>query len=97
MFYLSSAPLIITLDVNVIETKFKQFWKELTFNFKMRQETQFYILQHPTGFYRSHHIWLVTLQHIFINTLTWGYFPRICEFSPNYVTLLFDLIFPFCQ
>ena len=47
--------LIITLDANVIETKFKQFWKELTFNFRMRPKTQFCILRHPAGFYRSYH------------------------------------------
>ena len=43
---------IITLDVNVIETKFKQFWKDLTFSFKMKPKTQFYILRHPRGFHR---------------------------------------------
>ena len=39
-----------TMDVNVVETKFKQFLKELTFSFKMRPKTQFCILQHPTVF-----------------------------------------------
>ena len=47
--------LIRTLDVDVFERKFKQFWKELTCSFQMRSKTQFWILQHPTGFYRSHH------------------------------------------
>ena len=50
------ALLIITLDVNVKETKFKQLWKEFTFIFKIRPKTQFCILRHLTGFYRSHHI-----------------------------------------
>ena len=48
--------LILTLDVDAVETKFKQFWKELTCSFKMRPKTQFCIFRHPTGFYRSHHI-----------------------------------------
>ena len=41
--------------MNVIETKFKWFWKELTVSFKMRPTIQFCILQHPTGFYRLYH------------------------------------------
>ena len=53
-------PLTITLLANVIETKFKQFWKELTFSFKMRPKTQFCILRHPTDFYRLHHMLSLT-------------------------------------
>ena len=42
--------LITTLDVDVIETKFKEFWKELTCSYKLRTKTQFCILQHPQVF-----------------------------------------------
>ena len=44
--------------MDVVETKFKQFWKERTCSFKMGPKTQFCILRHPTGFYRWHHIWV---------------------------------------
>ena len=45
--------------MNVIENKFKQLRKVLTFSFKMRPKTQFCIFRHLTGFYRSHHIYIL--------------------------------------
>ena len=49
------------MDVSVIETNFKQLWKELTFSCKIRPKTQFCILQHPMNLYRSYHKYVIDL------------------------------------
>ena len=66
--------------MDVFETRCKQFWKELTCSYKLRPKTQFCILRHPTGFYRSHHMYEASTSYLYPTG------KRLSEYRPLFVS-----------